>query len=353
MDTTNGKFKDAAYIGGMVLAWAGYYLASSWTVSYTSSAFAAGMVLRLTALIWLTVYILCKKEFRQLFKQGKVTWILLVIGILGYLLDVFANVGFKHGSVGTGTVLLKTDVLMANVATAVIFKQKLRASDWAATAVMLAGVVLVLDIDYGNFTFNWYDLFFIASALSVTVNAFVIKDTQSRYSTSSDVIAYYNNFVVLLLFTISALISGEANNLGNIVLDWKFFVIIAAGGLAQSLIYVFYYRNLKRFPVWTVKLYLLLVPLISCLVGVFAFGEGFNYLQGIGVALVLLGAVVILLRDKINKKSLPEQNTEILTEENNGNETEENNTETEENKTETKENDDAEKGEINNCEEKK
>ena len=309
---TADKRKNVIFICGMVAAWTGYYLASNWAVGFTRSAFVAGLVLRLSAFVWLTIYLVCKKEFRILFKQGKVTFILLIIGLLGYMLDAFANVGFQHGSVSTGTVLLKTDILMANVATAIIFKQKLHVSDWAATLIMFGGVILVLNIDYSRVAFNWYDLFFIASAVSVTANAFVIKGVQDKYNTPSDVIAYYNNFVVMLLFLLSALISGDIKTLGQIQLNWEFWLIVIAGGLAQSLIYVFYYRNLKFFPVWEVKLFLLFVPIISCVIGVLAFNEGFNYLQGIGVVLVLGGAILILLRGKINKKKTTEPVEETI-----------------------------------------
>lgn len=283
----------------MVIAWATYYIVSDWTVGYTDSAYVAGMLIRAAALVFLTAYLVIRGKFRLLWKQGKVTLILLLIGVLGFALDVFANVGFRHGSVGTGTVLLKTDILMANLATAVIFKQKLRATDWVATAVMLAGVVMVLDIDFSEFSFNWYDLFFLASALSVTVNAFVIKGAQEKYSADSDVIAYYNNFVVLLLFFVSAFISGDYKNLGQIDANWVFFLVIALGGAAQTTLYVFYYRNLRRYPVWRVKLYLLFVPVISCVAGALLFDESFTLLKGLGIALVLIGAAVIVARDKI------------------------------------------------------
>lgn len=247
------KWINALFIFGMVLSWATYFTVSKWAVDNTSSAFAAGLILRSAAFVFLTAYLIAKRKFINLFKTGKVAIVLLVIGILGYLLDTFANLGFSKSSVSTGTVLLKTDILMANLAAAIIFKDKLFVSDWLGTLVMLGGVLLVLNIDYKNFNFNWYDLFFILSALCVTVNAFIIKGSQSKYKVDSDIIAYYNNFVVMLLFLVSALISGDILVFGNIELNATFWLLVVIGGLAQSLIYIFYYRNLKNYPVWQVK----------------------------------------------------------------------------------------------------
>jgi drug/metabolite transporter (DMT)-like permease len=297
------KAKDALYITGMVLAWATYFTVSKWAVDYTQSAFVAGFVLRAAAFLCLTVYLISKKKFTGLFKTGKLALLLLIIGVFGYLLDTFANIGFKHGQVGTGTVLLKTDILMANLATLIILKEKLYWIDWLGTAIMLAGVFLVLNIDFANFKFNWYDIFFILSALAVTINAFIIKGAQQKYNADSDTIAYYNNFTVMVLFLVSALITKDIKILGNIALDYKFFVAVIIGGLAQSLIYIFYYRNLRQYKVWQVKLFLLLVPVVSLIIGVVAFGEKLVCLQFVGILAVLMGAVLILFRNKIIKKT--------------------------------------------------
>lgn len=295
------KLADILYITGMVLSWATYYAVSKWAVDYTSSAYLAGFLLRISAFVFLTVYIFIKREQKNLFRYGKTTFLFLLIGLLGYLLDVFANLGFRASSVSTGTVLLKTDVLMANIASAILFKEKLFAWDWFGSVIMLIGVILVLNIDYADFAFNWYDIFFLLSALSVTVNAFVIKGVQQKKNADSDTIAYYNNFTVMVLFLVSALVAGDFGILGGIKTDFKFFALLIAGGLAQSLIYIFYYRNLKRFPVWKVKLFLLFIPIVSCFVGVFAFGEEIVALQYAGIALVLSGAAVILMRKKLKE----------------------------------------------------
>lgn len=300
MTTNKNAVADVLCISGMIVAWTAYYLASDWAVGFTGSAFAAGMLLRAAALVFLTVYLIVRGKFALIFKQGKTALVLLVIGVLGYMLDTFANLGFAYGSVGTGTVLLKTDILMANVATAVFLRERLYASDWIATLVMLGGVIMVLDIDFASATFNWYDLFFIASAASVTANAFVIKGAQDKLGADSDVIGYYNNFVVLVLFTVSSLIAGDFGKLGSLNFEvWHVFAILG-GGLAQTLIYVFYYRNLRHHPVWVVKLYMLFVPVLTCIAGVLLFDETFGVMKAVGMVLVLGGAAAIALRGKIN-----------------------------------------------------
>ena len=291
--------RSAGMIGAMVLSWSVYYAVSKIMVDATGSAFAAGLLLRSAALLFLTAQLLADGNFKRLFHQGKAVVILLAIGLFGFLLDTFANLGYAGGSLSTGTALLKTDVLMVNLATVVIYRKKLYLSDWIGTAVMLFGVLLVLDVDFGGMRFNVRDLFFILSAACVTANAFIIKTAQEKYHEDADMISYYNNFVVLVLFALSVCIGGRpvlpaAPGRG-------FWYLVLLGGLAQTGIYFFYYRNLKCYEVWVVKLYLLLMPVVSCFIGVLFLGEALGAKKLVGVAVVLLGAALILLRSRLHR----------------------------------------------------
>ncbi len=289
-------------IGGMVLAWSIYYAVSKVVVGATGSALLAGFLLRSSALVFLTAQLLLDGNFSRLFHQGKAMRILLMIGVFGFLLDLFANLGYAGGSLSTGTALLKTDVLMVNLVSVILYKKKLYASDWLGTFVMLFGVLLVLGVDFGSMSLNLYDLFFILSAMCVTANAFIIKRAQDKYHEDADMISYYNNFVVLLLFGSAAAVTGD---LGRF--DWAslrdLWWLVLLGGLAQTGIYFFYYRNLKKYEVWVVKLCLLLMPVVSCFIGVFFLNEELNAKKMLGILIVLAGAAVLLLRSRIHHEA--------------------------------------------------
>lgn len=300
----SSKLKSSFMIGGMVLSWSVYYTVSKILVDATGSAALAGMLLRFAALLFLTVQLYEDRSFSALFRQGKKQLITLIaIGVFGFLLDLFANLGYAGGSLSTGTALLKTDVLMVNLATVIIYRKKLFASDWLGTLVMIGGVLLVLGIDFRGMQLNPTDLFFILSAMCVTVNAFIIKNAQEKYHEDADTISYYNNFVVLLLFSGTA-VSAGALSPSAFDLSPAMWALVALGGLAQTGIYFFYYRNLKRYEVWVVKLYLLLMPVVSCFIGVFFLNEQLTGRKLLGIFTVLCGAVLILLRGRINRKSL-------------------------------------------------
>ena len=286
-------------IAGMVISWSIYYAVSKVMVNATGSALLAGFLLRSAALVFLTIQLLADGSFSRLFHQGKAVFILVLIGVFGFLLDLFANLGYANGSLSIGTALLKTDVLMVNLATVFLYKKKLYFSDWVGTVIMLIGVLLVLGVDFDGMELHVTDLYFLLSAACVTANAFIIKAAQEKYHEDADMISYYNNLVVLLLFGLSAAAAGHFKPgwLDNVKNLWW---LIALGGLAQTGIYFFYYRNLKHFEVWIVKLYLLLMPVVSCFIGVFFLHEELTPKKLLGILVVLAGAAVILMRGKIN-----------------------------------------------------
>lgn len=285
-------------VAGMVISWSIYYAVSKIVVDITGSALLAGFLLRTSALVFLTIQLLTDKNFNRLLHQGKAVLILVLIGVFGFLLDLFANLGYAGGSLSTGTALLKTDVLMVNLATVILYHKRLYISDWLGTVIMLFGVLLVLGVDFGGMTLQMTDLYFILSAACVSANAFIIKAAQEKYHEDADMISYYNNAVVLLLFAGSTALCGDFN-LGTP--NRSVWPLVVLGGLAQTGIYFFYYRNLRHFEVWQVKLYLLLMPVLSCFIGVVFLGEELTVKKLAGILIVLAGAAVILQRGRINR----------------------------------------------------
>ena len=292
------NLKYTLMVAGMVISWSIYYAVSKVVVDATDSARLAGFLLRSAALVFLTIQLVADKNFTRLFHQGKAVLILVLIGVFGFLLDLFANLGYAGGSLSTGTALLKTDVLMVNLATVILYRKKLYFSDWLGTAIMLGGVLLVLGVDFGGMSLHVTDLYFLLSAACVSANAFIIKAAQERYHEDADMISYYNNAVVLLLFAGSAALCGDFRLPAD--MSRGFWPLVVLGGLAQTGIYFFYYRNLKHFEVWIVKLYLLLMPVLSCFIGVFFLNEELTTKKLLGILIVLAGAAVILLRGRIN-----------------------------------------------------
>ena len=294
------KPKQAAPLLLLALIWGIYYVASHKSVE-RMSVFTVGIVIRLLTMVLLTAVMLWKRELPSLLRVKGVFARLLLIGLMGFLLDLTAFVGLSLSPAGAGTALLKTDILFVNLISVIIYKQKFTGREWIDTFVMLFGVLLVMDFDFLHASLGGKgDIFFILSALFVSINAFLIKSVQrsGKNPVSNDVIAYYNNFVTMILFTVTACMMGTIGQLRLFGTDPGITLGLVVAGLGQTGVYIVYYYDLARFPVWLVKVFLLFMPIVSTVLSFLLFGETLTGKQLLGVAVVLAGAMGVLFEQR-------------------------------------------------------
>ena len=294
---------------GLCFIWGGYYVASQQTVKQMS-VFDTGIVIRFLTMILLVVIMGARGELKQLFHVRGVLWKLLLIGCLGFALDLTAFIGLTLSSAGTGTALLKCDILFVNLISCLIYKKHFRGIEWLMTLVMLFGVFLVVGVDFRHFRVDRGSIFFILSALFVSMNAFVIKSAQldQKNPQSDDTVAFYNNFVTMILFFITSAFMGTLGQLSRLGSSPSLLIWSILAGLGQTGIYLVYYFDLRHFPVWIVKTFLLLMPIVASLLVFFLFGDRMTASEMIGAAIVLLGGLGMLLceRGKIRKGTILE-----------------------------------------------
>ncbi|WP_077532190.1 DMT family transporter [Massiliimalia massiliensis] len=302
------KAKQIFPLIALAVIWGGYYVASQQAIK-GMSVFTVGIVIRLLTMVLLTVIMLAKGELKQLFCTKGVLKRLLLIGLLGFLLDLTAFIGLSLSPAGSGTALLKCDIIFVNLISIIIYKTKFSKLDWLFTLVMLFGVFMVMGVSFSDFSFgNKGAIFFILSALFVSINAFVIKSVQmDPHNPSPDnVIAYYNNFITMVLFFVTALSLGVLGQLELLTTDRGLLLAAILAGIGQTGIYLVYYYDLRRFPVWLVKVFLLFMPLVAALISFALFHERMTAGQVLGMFVVLGGALGILLQQQKKSKQNPE-----------------------------------------------
>ena len=108
----------------------------------------------------------------------------------------------------------------------------------------------------------------------------------------------FRSFVTMLLFLITAAALGDIRQMPVILENRYLAGALLLSGLGQTLIYIVYYANLRRFPVWQVKIFLLLMPIVSALLSFLLFGDAMSGGQYLGMGIVLLGALSILAEQR-------------------------------------------------------
>ncbi|MDF2987667.1 MAG: DMT(drug/metabolite transporter) superfamily permease [Eubacterium sp.] len=294
------KIKQTAPLILLAFIWGCYYVASQKAVS-EMSVFTVGIVIRFITMLLLTAIMIKRHEIKLLVKTKGILLRLIIIGVLGFSLDLTAFIGLSLSHAGAGTALLKCDIIFVNLMSVIIYKEKFTKLDWTYTFIMLFGVLMVMGIDFSKFKIgNRADIFFILSALFVSINAFVIKSVQlhKKNPAADNVVAFYNNFITMILFIVTSVIMGTIGQLGLLAVNRPLLIAALAAGLGQTFIYIVYYYNLRRYPVWIVKVFLLLMPIVATIVAFLLFGDVMVTGQYIGMAIVLAGAFGILIEQK-------------------------------------------------------
>lgn len=276
------------------LIWAGYYFFVS-LASKEIDPLTVGFIIRLIAFFILLIIISFTDGVKSLKASTKAFMVLIIIGLNGFMLDYTAFRGFEVANSAVGTLLLKSDVIMVNVASAMVDRQKFTVKDWLFTFLTLFGVFLVLDIKFFDLTiFEVRNLYFILSALFVTFNVFIIRFVQRRYGIINSSIGFCNNAIAMVCFLLGMLISKSSfkANILEAINSSIYFLIPAA--VAQSFIYIFYYRSLEKYPIWIVKIVLLLIPVFNMIINFLIFRNGINVKVLMGAFLVIGGAGAIL-----------------------------------------------------------
>lgn len=284
---------------GLCFIWGGYYVASQQTVKQMS-VFDTGIVIRFLTMILLLIIMGSRGELPKLLKVKGVLWKLLLIGCLGFAIDLTAFIGLTLSSAGSGTALLKCDILFVNLISCLIYKKRFRGLEWLMTFVMLFGVFLVVGVDFRHFSVDRGSIFFILSALFVSMNAFVIKSAQldARNPQSDDTVAFYNNFVTMILFLVTSACTGTLGQMSRLASSRSLLIWSGLAGLGQTGIYLVYYYDLRHFPVWIVKTFLLFMPVIASLLVFFLFGDRMSASEIVGAVIVLLGGLGMLLSER-------------------------------------------------------
>lgn len=294
------KVKQTVPLLLLAVIWGCYYVASHRAVEGLS-VFSVGVVIRFITMILLGGIMFGKGELPALLKTKGVFKRLLLIGLLGFLLDVTAFIGLSFSAAGSGTALLKCDIIFVNIISVFIYKVKFTKRDWLFTIIMLFGVLMVMGVNIAEFRFSGKgDIFFVLSALFVSINAFVIKSVQldNKTPTPDNVIAFYNNFVTMILFLTASAVLGTIGELSELKNNSGILIAVLSAGIGQTLVYVAYYYNLRRFPVWIVKVFLLLMPIVTTIISFILFHETMVRNQYMGMVIVLFGAFGILMEQK-------------------------------------------------------
>lgn len=226
----------------------------------------------------------------------KVPWkYLIAIGIIGGgLAFLLYFSGLQLTTSSRAAFLHKTLPIYTSVLAFIFLKEKVSRRQSLGLLAMLAGTFLLVygQVDPSQFWMNPQlgDMLVLAATMlwgveNVLAKYALIKDE------SSFVVSFARMFIGSLFLFAAVLALGKTGALLSLSAGQTVNVLISTGLLFG---YVFcYYWSIKLINVSKASILLLLAPVITLFIGVYAFGEPLPLFQRIGSVLVLLGAFVV------------------------------------------------------------
>lgn len=277
----------------LALIWSSYIVLSKVAVSYLP-VFMVGLLSRSVAVVGLSLLVLFNRQGKFLIKFNGKGRLLILIGVFAFLLDVSAFIGLRYSTAINGSILLRTDILFTIIIGHLLLRERLNRTDWPSITGMAIGSVMVMDLDLREFQFHYLgDMMFLVSAALIVCNAFIIK--MKLADIQNGVIAFYNNLVATLCYLLFFLIQGDYLKMSLVLASPKLKFVLISMGVFDVLLLITYYYSLKRLPVWIVRTLLLLIPLFGIILSRVFLKEVMEPIQICGMAIVLLGALGIIL----------------------------------------------------------
>ncbi len=234
---------------------------------------------------------LSRKEFSK--KKLKFNWkYLLAIAIIGGAFAFYLYFsGLKLTTAGRAAFLHKTLPLYVALLAFVFLKEKITKPLLLSIILMFGGTIILYlgQIKPGEMWQNpsFGDVLVITATFLWAVENIIARKVM-REGESNFIVSFSRMFFGgLILFGI-LLLSNKFNELSNLTTEQLKNITISTVILFG---YVFFwYKSVKLINVSKASLFLLLSPVISLLIGIFAFGEPYNNLQLIGSSLILVGS---------------------------------------------------------------
>lgn len=293
--------KDLIFVILMTVSWAFYFVLCKICITVIDSPFVAGLLLRIMTLVFLSTYWVITKKENAISIPAKPFLLTITVGTIAFIFDALINIGFQYMPVSIGTVLLKTEILFVLLFSLLFFKVRIEKQKHLFIVLILLGVILCMNLQSSDMTFNLYGLLFIASAALNAICAFAIKHIQEKYSTGSFATAYTNNIVSLVLYGICTA-SFDRQKFIDLFSDgddlWNIVLIFVLCSVCQTCLMITYYRNLKELPVWIVKAFLLFVPALSMIIEFAFLRTTISLISLVGFVLVLIGELGITIDSK-------------------------------------------------------
>lgn len=223
----------------------------------------------------------------------------VLIGLIACGITMGILIGIAKSTATAGAVLQRTDIFFTMLIGYFLVGDRFKKTDWLFIAVLVIGAFYVVGFDFNSMRLtNPYNLFFVSSALGISINAFLIKYRIKRISW--DVLAWINSSVqAIFYFLLVAVVYRQ-----EVISAFRFYSTglwwLLGAAFWLVIYFLSYYESLERMPVWFVRTFLLTMPVFTLALEFPIFGTKLTHYQAVGIVLVVIGVLGLTITRRDN-----------------------------------------------------
>jgi drug/metabolite transporter (DMT)-like permease len=258
----------------------------------------AGVLGRVLTISILAVWILSTGDgWRRLRPRG-FGIALLWMGLVALVLNLLWYNAMRWTTATNAALLFRLDLVFVLLIGTFLGLERIRLPQAGIIAFLLVGLGLFTELNKFELSNHMVgDVMVVGAAFGYAVNAFIIR----RILTVMDTLAVslYNLLASGLGFLMIALVQDEFFLLPSASAKPHAWWWIVALGLATAVSLPLYYAALRRMPVWKLRAWMLLAPVLVAIVEWCIWGIAISPMQLCGALMLLTGLAVLIYEERL------------------------------------------------------
>ena len=292
------KYKTKGFING-ILASISYGTNPLFALPMYKLGMSVNSVLFYRYLFAVIIYFIIIKLFKKVDLKISVKefFNILIMSILFALSSITLFNSFNYMDSGIACTILFVYPIIVALISVFLFKEKLSKTSIFAMLITLIGIVILNGGVSGNLSLIGV-LFVLASALVYAIYIVLVKNLKSIKHMKYEKLTFYVMLLGVFIFILNLKFCTELQPIS----DWKILIFSIALAIFPTIISIETINVAIRLigPTYTAILGAL-EPLTAIFFGVLFFNEVLTLNNIVGICLIILGVMLIILRDKLNK----------------------------------------------------
>jgi drug/metabolite transporter (DMT)-like permease len=251
------------------------------------------------AMLLMTAFVFLTKRSRKIEKKDRKLFLILAV-FEPFLYFIGESFGLTYVSATVGSVLISTIPVFATIAAWIIFRERLKAVNYAGILISFIGVIVFISNKDGSLSFNVKGLLLLCLAVFSAVGYnLTLSRLVGKYSPFF--IVMIQNLIGTILFFPLFLVL-DAGHFFTMQLNVKMFIpVLELSVFASCGAFILFAYGVSRMGVTKANVFTNTIPLFTALFAFFILGEKLSVRNVTGMIIVVTGIFMSQLNGRHKK----------------------------------------------------